>query len=114
MRRRADHAGNGVVLRHDRVFLHDTNSGGVTPAAYSCALTDGCHVADLAGASAGTGTPRPSGVNVWLRHAARTPGWGTTPHVSGAAAILAQRHPDWSGAQLKEALMSSAKGLAAG
>ncbi|MBM0256156.1 S8 family serine peptidase [Micromonospora sp. 4G55] len=37
-----------------------------------------------------------------------------TPHVSGAAAILAQRHPDWSGAQLKEALMSSAKGLAGG
>ncbi|OKI49196.1 S8 family peptidase [Micromonospora sp. CB01531] len=37
-----------------------------------------------------------------------------TPHVSGAAAILAQRHPDWSGAQLKDALMSSAKGLAAG
>nr|BFE73470.1 hypothetical protein GCM10020092_067710 [Actinoplanes digitatis] len=37
-----------------------------------------------------------------------------TPHVSGAAAILAQRHPDWSGRQLKEALMSSAKGLAAG
>ena len=37
-----------------------------------------------------------------------------TPHVSGAAAILAQRHPDWSGAQLKEALMSSAKGLATG
>ncbi|BFU45440.1 S8 family serine peptidase [Krasilnikovia sp. MM14-A1004] len=35
-----------------------------------------------------------------------------TPHVSGAAAILAQRHPDWTGAQLKEALMSSAKGLA--
>ncbi|GAA4464409.1 S8 family serine peptidase [Phytohabitans houttuyneae] len=35
-----------------------------------------------------------------------------TPHVSGAAAILAQRHPDWSGQQLKEALVSSAKGLA--
>ncbi|GGN78408.1 peptidase [Actinoplanes lobatus] len=34
-----------------------------------------------------------------------------TPHVSGAAAILAQRHPGWTGAQLKEALMSSAKGL---
>jgi subtilisin family serine protease len=34
-----------------------------------------------------------------------------TPHVSGAAAILAQKHPDWSGGQLKEALMSSAKGL---
>jgi subtilisin family serine protease len=37
-----------------------------------------------------------------------------TPHVSGAAAILAQQHPDWTGAQLKEQLMSSAKGLADG
>ncbi|MEU2662672.1 S8 family serine peptidase [Micromonospora sp. NPDC007220] len=34
-----------------------------------------------------------------------------TPHVAGAAAILAQRHPDWTGQQLKDALMSSAKGL---
>lgn len=32
-----------------------------------------------------------------------------TPHVSGAAAILAQEHPDWTGPQLKDALMSSAK-----
>ncbi|MFJ8660560.1 S8 family serine peptidase [Streptomyces sp. NPDC093795] len=37
-----------------------------------------------------------------------------TPHVVGAAAILAQRHPDWTGAQLKEHLMSTAKGLADG
>ncbi|MGW1965479.1 S8 family serine peptidase [Streptomyces sp. NPDC001935] len=37
-----------------------------------------------------------------------------TPHVVGAAAILAQRHPDWTGAQLKEQLMSTAKGLDAG
>ena len=35
-----------------------------------------------------------------------------TPHVAGAAAILAQQHPAWTGAQLKEHLMSSAKGLA--
>lgn len=35
-----------------------------------------------------------------------------TPHVSGSAAILKQRHPDWTGVQLKDALMSSAKGLA--
>ncbi|WP_406835618.1 S8 family peptidase [Streptomyces sp. AHU1] len=34
-----------------------------------------------------------------------------TPHVVGAAAVLAQRHPDWTGAQLKEQLMSTAKGL---
>ncbi|WP_188197331.1 S8 family serine peptidase [Nonomuraea sp. SYSU D8015] len=30
------------------------------------------------------------------------------PHVAGAAAILAQRHPDWTGRQLKAALMGSA------
>ena len=35
-----------------------------------------------------------------------------TPHVSGAAAILAQRHPNWTGQQLKEQLMSSTAGLA--
>jgi len=34
-----------------------------------------------------------------------------TPHVSGAAAILAQKHPGWSGEQLKEQLMSTAHGL---
>ncbi|WP_175482692.1 S8 family serine peptidase [Actinokineospora iranica] len=31
------------------------------------------------------------------------------PHVAGAAAILAQRHPEWSGARLKAALTASAK-----
>ncbi|MGW3248733.1 S8 family peptidase [Streptomyces sp. NPDC001070] len=30
-----------------------------------------------------------------------------TPHVAGAAAILAQQHPDWTGAEIKEALVSS-------
>ncbi|MFG2591383.1 S8 family serine peptidase [Streptomyces sp. NPDC048438] len=34
-----------------------------------------------------------------------------TPHVAGAAAIVAQQHPDWTGAQLKEHLTSTAKGL---
>ncbi|MGI5524518.1 S8 family peptidase [Micromonospora sp. CA-259024] len=32
-----------------------------------------------------------------------------TPHVAGAAAILAGQHPDWTGQQLKAALMDSAK-----
>ncbi|WP_328908469.1 S8 family serine peptidase [Streptomyces sp. NBC_00234] len=31
------------------------------------------------------------------------------PHVSGAAAILAQRHPDWSGQRIKNALTAHAK-----
>ncbi|MBN6056592.1 S8 family serine peptidase [Nonomuraea sp. RK-328] len=32
-----------------------------------------------------------------------------TPHVAGAAALLAQQHPDWTGAQLKAALTSTAR-----
>ncbi|PPK64679.1 S8 family serine peptidase [Actinokineospora auranticolor] len=32
-----------------------------------------------------------------------------TPHVAGAAALLAQAHPDWTGAQLKALLTASAK-----
>ncbi|NUT38018.1 MAG: S8 family serine peptidase [Hamadaea sp.] len=35
-----------------------------------------------------------------------------TPHISGAAAILKQRHPEWSGQRIKEALVSNAKPLA--
>ncbi|MFD5802073.1 S8 family serine peptidase [Streptomyces sp. NPDC127020] len=34
-----------------------------------------------------------------------------TPHVSGVAALLAEQHPDWTGARLKDALMSTSKGL---
>ncbi|WSI75143.1 S8 family serine peptidase [Streptomyces sp. NBC_01335] len=36
-----------------------------------------------------------------------------TPHIAGAAAVLKQRHPDWSGSRLKDALMSSSKQLPA-
>src|SRR5262245_20658233 len=34
-----------------------------------------------------------------------------TPNVAGAAAILAQRHPEWHAAELKNPLMSTAKRL---
>jgi subtilisin family serine protease len=34
-----------------------------------------------------------------------------TPHVAGAAAILAGEHPDWTGTQIKDALVGSAKRL---
>ncbi|WP_308121353.1 S8 family peptidase [Paractinoplanes bogorensis] len=32
-----------------------------------------------------------------------------TPHVAGAAAIVAQQHPDWTGARIKDELVSTAK-----
>jgi subtilisin family serine protease len=32
-----------------------------------------------------------------------------TPHVAGAAALLAAKHPDWTGQQLKDALVSTTK-----
>ncbi|MFF5287461.1 S8 family serine peptidase [Streptomyces sp. NPDC013171] len=32
-----------------------------------------------------------------------------TPHVAGAAAVVKQRHPDWTGQQIKAALVSSAE-----
>ncbi len=32
-----------------------------------------------------------------------------TPHVAGAAALLANAHPDWTGTQLKDALVSTTK-----
>ncbi|WP_320773271.1 S8 family serine peptidase [Streptomyces sp. CRN 30] len=34
-----------------------------------------------------------------------------TPHVAGVAALLAEEHPDWTGARLKDALMSTSKRL---
>ncbi|KAB1990687.1 S8 family peptidase [Streptomyces triticiradicis] len=36
-----------------------------------------------------------------------------TPHVAGAAAILAQEHPDWKAQELKDALMSTSEELPA-
>jgi hypothetical protein len=35
-----------------------------------------------------------------------------TPHVAGAAALLAQQHPDWTGDKIKAALLGSAKSSA--
>jgi subtilisin family serine protease len=59
------------------------------------------------------------GVNVLAARSQYAPGEGpymtlsgtsmATPHVAGAAALLAAAHPDWTGAKLKDALVSTAK-----
>ncbi|MEU4744236.1 S8 family serine peptidase, partial [Actinosynnema sp. NPDC023658] len=49
------------------------------------------------------------GTPVGKRHVSLSGTSMATPHVAGAAALLAQQHPDWTGAQLKAALMASAK-----
>ncbi|MFI5841821.1 S8 family peptidase [Catenuloplanes sp. NPDC051500] len=62
-------------------------------------------VAIVAARAAGTAMDSPVDANY-------TAASGTsmaTPHVAGAAAIVAQQHPDWTGARIKEALVSTAK-----
>ncbi|WP_151476203.1 S8 family serine peptidase [Streptomyces albicerus] len=43
------------------------------------------------------------------RHVAASGTSMATPHVAGAAALLAQRYPDWSADRLKDALVSTAR-----
>ncbi|NES14714.1 MULTISPECIES: S8 family serine peptidase [Micromonospora] len=62
------------------------------------------------------------GVQILAARATQSPGTGSyvemsgtsmaTPHVAGAAAIVAAKHPDWPAARLKDALMSASKQLA--
>ncbi|MDX3246975.1 S8 family peptidase [Streptomyces sp. ME18-1-4] len=55
------------------------------------------------------------------RYGEQPPGYTTlsgtsmaTPHVAGAAALLKQEHPDWTGARLKAALVAGARPSGAG
>jgi subtilisin family serine protease len=57
------------------------------------------------------GTPASDPVGASYQRASGTS--MATPHVAGAAAIVAQRHPGWTGQQIKAALMNTAKPAAA-
>ena len=114
------------------------NSGGPetlsSPASADAALAVGAverddGIADFSsrGPRVGDGAPRPDitapgvdivaaksstgriGTPVGDKHVAVSGTSMATPHVAGAAALLAQQHPDWNGAQIKAALMASAK-----
>ncbi|ONI92352.1 peptidase S8 [Saccharothrix sp. ALI-22-I] len=61
---------------------------------------------DIVAAKSSSGTV---GTPVGDGHVAMSGTSMATPHVAGAAAVIAQQHPDWSGAQIKAALVASAK-----
>ncbi|WP_322938283.1 S8 family peptidase [Nocardioides bizhenqiangii] len=123
--------------QYDALFVVASGNAGPesisTPAAAAAALTVGAVDKEdrLAGFSStgplfGSGALKPDivapGVDITAPRSQEAPGAGSyqtmsgtsmaTPHVSGAAAILAQRHPNWTGQQLKRHLMSTATGLA--
>ncbi|MFI1763136.1 S8 family serine peptidase [Streptomyces sp. NPDC020800] len=103
-----------------------------SPGAADAALTVGAVDADdqaayftSAGPRYGDNALKPDlsapGVDILAARSQLVPGSGyytsmsgtsmATPHVAGAAALLAEEHPGWTGAQLKDALMSSSRRL---
>ncbi|MEU4761867.1 S8 family serine peptidase [Actinosynnema sp. NPDC023794] len=101
----ADAALTVGAVRHDDDLAHFSSRGprNGDGAVKPDITAPGLNIVAARAAEGTLGTP------VGRRHAALSGTSMATPHVAGAAALLAQRHPDWTGAQLKAVLMASAK-----
>ncbi|MFD1152087.1 S8 family peptidase [Saccharothrix hoggarensis] len=101
----ADAALTVGAIRHDDDLAHFSSRGprNGDDAVKPDITAPGLNIVAAKAAGSTSGTP------VGRRHAAMSGTSMATPHVAGAAALLVQQHPDWTGAQLKAALMASAK-----
>ena len=101
----ADAALTVGAVRHDDDLAHFSSRGprNGDDAVKPDITAPGLNIVAAKAAQGVLGTP------VGRRHASLSGTSMATPHVAGAAALLAQQHPDWTGAQLKAALMASAK-----
>ena len=94
----------GAVDREDGIAFFSSRGPRVGDGAIKPDIT--APGVDIVAAKAATGS---IGTPVDEHHVALSGTSMATPHVAGAAAVLAQQHPDWSGALLKAALMASAE-----
>ncbi|WP_461120211.1 S8 family serine peptidase [Saccharothrix stipae] len=94
----------GAVERDDSIAYFSSRGPRVGDSAVKPDVT--APGVDIVAAKAATGS---IGTPVGEHHVALSGTSMATPHVAGAAALIAQQHPDWTGAQIKAALMASAK-----